>query len=312
MSVDPIRVAANIAAIKAHFIATNEYARLQTEFERLLQRRRAELLSGHSAEARGVVLIGPTGSGKSRCVERLLLSHRGLNSEISKKPDAEIISFIVPSPTTLKSVGETALRALGYPIQRNRTAAALWDLVRHHLKERRTLFLHLDEAQDLYSNQKANEMRAVVNTLKSLMQAREWPVGIILSGMPQLDDLLSFDTQLKRRMRPIRFAPVSEIEDADNVRGLLSGLGRKAGLAITPGLMSQRFIETLIKTADHRFGITIEVIVDSMEEALLEGSTSLRVSHFAAIHDKRMGKGSTRNHFMPLVTEEIVGGNHAS
>ncbi len=41
------------------------------------------------------------------------------------------------------------LRELGYHLIVERQAWYIWDIVRHQLRERRVLFLHLDEAQDL-------------------------------------------------------------------------------------------------------------------------------------------------------------------
>lgn len=292
MSNSPNDVASRIAEIKNIFVANDEFSQLKDEFDRLLLRRRAEVAAGHQTEARGVALIGMTGSGKSRCVERLIATHEDLRLTGRKR---EVISFIVPSPTTLKSVGETALRALGYPMQANRTAAVLWDMVRHQLKVRGALFLHLDEAQDLYSHKNEAEMRAVVNTLKSLMQTRDWPVGIILSGMPDLETLLAFDKQLQRRVRPIRFRALDQHDNADDIRQVLRSFAVKAMLEVDPVLNGQQFVDALLEVSEHRFGLTIEIVVDAMEEALLQDAIVLEPRHFADVLAKRTGDFVTRN-----------------
>ncbi len=294
MRKSPDDVARQIAAIKSIFVANGEFTQLKMEFDRLLRRRRAEIAAELQTEARGVALIGMTGSGKSRCVERLISTHDDLRLTGRKR---EVVSFIVPSPTTLKSVGETALRALGYPMQANRTAAVLWDMVRHQLKIRGVLFLHLGEAQDLYSHRNEAEMRAVVNTLKSLMQTKDWPVGIILSGMPELETLLAFDKQLRRRVRPIRFRALDQHDNAEDIGKVIHSFADKANLEVDPMLNGQQFVDALLEVAEHRFGLTIELVVDALEEALLQEAVSLEPRHFADVVAKRTGHFSTRNRF---------------
>lgn len=136
---------------------------------------------------------------------------------------------------------QTILRGLGYPVNGRREAWYVWNLVRHHLRERRTLFLHLDEAQDLAARGTERERHSVVNLLKSLMQDPEWPVGLILSGTGELADILNFDPQLGRRFQPIRFDPVSEIADLEKVRDLLSAYVAKTAVFADDGIETEEF-----------------------------------------------------------------------
>src|SRR5699024_5479468 len=125
-------------------------------------------------------------------------SHETLRLLSHDAETADVASFLVPSPATLKGVGISCLNGLGYPLMRDRTAGIIWELVQSHLRELQIMFLHLDEAQDLMGSQSEREMLAVVNTLKSVMQNRYWPVSIVLSGLPTLKTLLNLDPQLGR------------------------------------------------------------------------------------------------------------------
>lgn len=145
-------------------------------------RRRAELAQG-PAEARGLALIGASGSGKTVALTRGVAR---MSDKLDLRP-YEGVSFTVPSPASLKMVGHEALVALGYPMQTNRTAAQIWQRVREQLADNRTLIPILDEAQDLMRTHSVHARRVVVNTLKSLMQSRDWPVSLILAGVPHLN-----------------------------------------------------------------------------------------------------------------------------
>ncbi|WP_175392872.1 ATP-binding protein [Leisingera sp. JC1] len=140
-----------LARLRARFITHQPYRNLQEQFDRLLRRRRAVLSLGTYTEAKGIALVGASGSGKTTAVNRLIGKFAGPAAPQERNAIAEIISLQVPSPATLKYVGSSMLHALGYPLERDKPAAFIWDQVRHLLKERRTLFVHLDEAQDLSS-----------------------------------------------------------------------------------------------------------------------------------------------------------------
>lgn len=120
-------------------------------------------------EARAIALIGASGSGKSTLAARLFRNTPGLVLASDGQERCDVITLIIPSPATLKSVGRAILEALGRPLKRERTADAIWELVRGFLRARQVLFLHLDEAQDIARHQTPKEIQAVINTLKSLM-----------------------------------------------------------------------------------------------------------------------------------------------
>jgi ABC-type dipeptide/oligopeptide/nickel transport system ATPase component len=159
-----------ISDLRSRFVSHDGYLDLTEQFDLLLYRRRADLAAGRQPEARGIVLIGGSGSGKSTALQRLFRRHPDLKRLERGKAEADLVSFLVPSPATLKSVGLSCLKGLGYPLRRDRSAAIIWDLVQSHLREHRILFMHLDEMQDLLANRSQAETQSVVNTLKSLMQ----------------------------------------------------------------------------------------------------------------------------------------------
>ncbi len=284
-----LEVGRAIASLRTRFVQHDRYRTLADEFDRLLYRRRANLETGIYDEARGIVVVGLSGSGKSTALLRLFEKHTDLQLLTDDVVRADVVSLNVPSPATLKHVGHSCLNALGYPLRRNQTAGIIWELVQNHLSQRQTLFLHLDEAQDFYSNRNRSEMQAVVNTLKSLMQNRNWPTGIILSGMPALKELLDLDPQLSRRMVPIHFAPISYVADGENVETVLRQYASLVSLAPNPDLYTAKFRRRLIHAAASEFGLVIELIIGAIEDALFAGSSSLSAISFANAYRRRSG-----------------------
>lgn len=278
-----------VSSLQKRFVKHDRYRELESEFDAILYHRRANIGEEQHPEARGIAVVGLSGSGKSTAIRRLFHKHGDLQVLSDGVERAAVVSLTVPSPATLKHVGHSCLNALGYPIRRDRTAGIIWELVQNHLRQRQTLFLHLDEAQDFYSNRNLNEMRAVVNTLKSMMQNRGWPIGIVLSGMPELMDLFDLDTQLARRIRPIHFAPISYASDGRSVRQVLEQYAGAAALTVTPEACCGNHIQRLIHAAADEFGLVIEIIIGAIEEALLADHAELQPQDFVTTFRRRTG-----------------------
>ena len=297
------RVAQVTVKLRAKFLKHRNYQKLEEAIGLLEATRRAELERDLPQEAYGVALVGNPGSGKSTALSHLFRTHPTLNLLRPDVVQADVASFLVPSPSTLKMVGLSCLTGLGYPLRRDRTAGIIWELVQHHLQQRQTLLLHLDEAQDLMRSRSSSEMTAVVNTLKSLMQHKEWPVGLVLSGLPDLKQLLNNDTQLGRRFEPIEFSQISYETDAGNVAKIIGQYGKEAGLEVADEMLGRDVVQRLIYAGSSELGIVIQLIIEALREALLSGSTGLETDHFIAAFARRSGCVDDLN---PFVREDFT------
>ena len=291
-------VARVLSDLRARFVAHDRYTDLRREFDILLHRRRADLAAGRTGEARGIVVVGHSGSGKSTALGRLFNKHPDIRCLDPNEVEADVASFIVPSPATLKSVGLACLSGLGYPIRRDRTAMIVWELVQNHLHQRRILFLHLDEVQDLHMTRSANDMQAVVNTLKSLMQNARWPVGLVLSGTMALKDLVNLDPQLARRLVPIAFAPIAHTTHGGDVTAIVGGYAGAARLPVDDDAVAPEFVRRLIHAGADELGLTIEMVISAIEEALLAEQASLDRGAFARAFGRRSGAADALNPFL--------------
>jgi len=206
-----------IQDIRGAYVPTMAYDRLDEYFDQLLEQRRADLAEGIVSDLRGIVLVGRSGAGKTTAIQELRRRYR--KRLVYDDPDGvnEMISLKVPSPATMKFVATAALHAAGYPLVRDRSAAVIWGLVKQQFKLRKTLFMDMDEAQDLAQHQTDKERQAIVNTLKSLMENSQWPVGLVLTGMPGLKSIINQDAQLARRMYPIEIERLSPYAGQDQV-----------------------------------------------------------------------------------------------
>lgn len=291
-----------VADLRTRFVKHKRYLRLAEEFDFLLYRRRAEVEGNLQSEARGLVVVGASGSGKTTAIRRMLSKHKDLQLPCSGNSTADVISFLVPAPATLKSVGHDCLQSLGYPLKRDRTGALIWSKVQSLLTERKVLFLHLDEVQHLYNSKANRESQAVVNTLKSLMQRADWPTGLILSGTTELQSLVNMDPQLSRRLTPIEFPSIDATTHAREIKGVVSKYAAIASLNInTAELETSDFARRLIHAAAYEFGLVIELIVTGIEDAMSKGKSELDREAFASGFARRSGCSPMGN---PIVADD--------
>ncbi|WP_170167115.1 TniB family NTP-binding protein [Paracoccus methylarcula] len=287
-----------LARLRSRFVPRRCFCEFSNAMSTLEDRRRAEIAEGLNPEARGVAVIGNSGSGKSTAVTHFFRGHDTLRMLSHEDETADVASFLVPSPATLKGVGISCLSGLGYPLMRDRTAGIIWELVQSHLRELQVMFLHLDEAQDLMGSQSEREMLAVVNTLKSVMQNKHWPVSIVLSGLPTLKTLLNLDPQLGRRFTPVSFSQLDDINDGQNVCALIQQYAQAAVIECAEEVRTEDFVARLIHAAANEFGILIEIIIGAIEICMRRDESTLGKEHFVAEFLRRTGCVDDLNPFV--------------
>lgn len=297
-------VAGVVADLKARFFPTPTYRKLQREFDLLLAERQANLAAGRQKEVQGLLLVAPSGAGKTTLVRNALQQHpSGLRMLTSDGEQADVVSMAVPSPATPKGVGLSMLEALGYPLRRDRSAPIIWQLVKAQFAQRRVLFLHLDEAQDFSRHNNRNDQHAVISTLKSLMQSPQWPVGLILSGMPELLEMVNMDPQLARRLKPVQHRPLETRVDGSMIVAALRQYAAAARLTVDDSLCTPTFVKRLVHAADHCFGLLVELICEAIGEVLLAGENGLSSGAFTDAFARRSGCPSGLN---PFVVEDFL------
>ncbi|SIO39422.1 TniB protein [Rhodovulum sp. ES.010] len=228
-------------------------------------------------ETRGIIVVDGSGGGKTTIIERALEKLPALQAA----GEEEVPSFLkvtVPSPATLKSLGQEVLEVLGYPGKMSRaTSWDIWATVRRQLANRGTAVVWIDEANHLFRSENRTEIQDILNTLKSLMQGKH-PVIVVLSGIAALWEIVAFDAQITRRFSKLEFPPVTQATDGLLFRSIVETLCARAG--IEPPEAAD-LVGRLMHASRYRFGRCIDTTIMAIKEALLEGHNRLDLQHFA-------------------------------
>lgn len=256
--------------------------------------------AGRLTEGRALLLTGPSGTGKTRCLKNHFESV-GLQLDHSEPTAPQtLISITCPTPFTLRQLGNDILAELNFVTSRILRENEVWALVRTHLKKRGVRFLHLDEFQHLTSPDASKQVIRICNTLKGLLQNPEWPICLILSGMPEAKIILQQDPQIRRRTNFKEFKSLRYDRDWETTAKLVATYAAEAGLdpadlfihGIIPACAEKHqypFISRLMKAACHQQGLVIEYIIDAIQAAFVAGESKLNHLHFAEVFTQRHG-----------------------
>lgn len=305
-------------SIRAKFLPTQRDEFLATAMQALIanavQRENVERPPSFENRGRGsgLALIGPTGVGKSRSLERFFDKHpvlRGYADPTSRSP---LISVAVPSPCTSMQLARALLRATGYGIKRDLAAHLLWELVFDRLHSMKKFIVHFDEMQHVVHNMPARDLQQMADVLKNAMYARR--ITIILSGVETLRPFIQYDPQLFRRLMIAPFGRITsethfEIEHAVNTYAKAANLKVKLTKDESdPGKKASEtadFIARLSHASLNAYGYSIVLTHLAIEHALQSGCDQLLPEHFSTAFARKSGFSADRNPFVAPVWHEI-------
>ncbi len=303
--------AALTAELEQHFEKTETYEEFRTKVFDVLALREAQLAMGKS-ELKGVVMIGPAGSGKSRMVEEIMTEHQELvERDGGWKYGSRILSIIVPGRSTVKETMQAILEGLGYSVRSRRDEQYLTNMAMSLLKKTGVAAVHLDEVQDSGRYKTRDSVEAFLKIFRNMMQHKEWPVCLILTATPEAKALINMDSPLLRRVRPQEICPIEFKTDGPQLKNALQTLSRKGGVTDHQILEYDEFIQILIHASARRFGVAVEIGIMAIVNCRIEGGEVLDMGDFADAYEERMCVDDELNpfvaeHWSIIDTEKIM------
>ncbi|MGO4285186.1 ATP-binding protein [Bosea sp. TAB14] len=245
-------------------------------------------------EARCLVVTGEAGTGKTESLDRLFRTHPVLQPRGEQR--SPLIRVTVPAPCTLKTLGRELLRALGYPLSRELADHIIWARIHELLPAAGVLLIHLDEMHNLTDGANSLQLDNIRKALKGLMVSPDWPVGLIISGLPGLVPEMRRVDEIRRRGQFVSVPLLQLPRDLDMIEGLILGLAEVANVEISNAQPTE-IAPRLIHAALYRLGVAIELIHEAIEHALAE-KKPLGTEQFATAFTDRTGCASPMNPFI--------------
>jgi len=271
---------------------------LQQTFAQLFSRHLGRLQSGKDFEARSLLVTGLSGSGKTAEISDMLSR---FNETAVLLPDGKAARFaccVLEAKGTWKDLGRKTLHALGYPINNKtrRTQFEIWELVITQAKLQGVIGIHYDEAQHIMRGKSEAEVLSVLDAFKTLMKSHDWPLMLILSGVPELGDYVQREPQLDRLMTRIEFGEINlastpgrPAPDYDVLNEIVGSYAISAGLDVDAALPTGDFLHRLATAGAFRWGLVIDMIVDAVAHAVARMEGAVDRSDFVAAWCEKTG-----------------------
>lgn len=246
---------------------------------------------------RGLFVTGPAGTGKTFALKHALSSHPRLQPyrNVSNKLVRPCISVKLGKEAKPLNLIKQVLTKLDIPSEGHEPE--LGPLLRDQLKLQGVILLHLDEAQHTVRSNTSKAFEAVQDLVKGMIDREDWPLHVILSGMPRIENMRE-DDQIERRSRVTSFRPLKGDADLEEISGLVTKVANDCELRLAENVTSDEFIGRLCKAAHGAFGTIICDVRNACFRAISRGMTEVTINHFGIEYERNTGALRSENIFL--------------
>ena len=272
-----------------------------------------------------IVFPAPPGTGKTH-----ILKHCAANPRLAPFSDAAgiirpLVRISAPAPCTLKTLGISLYTAMtGKTLSTKLQKHDIWTRVRTNLFHMGVSVVMVDELQHVFDNATLPERHDIISTLKALLigeetaetiellgklpeTVRPYSVGLVLSGMPELRQVIALDLQLLRRCRFKALNPLKLTgKDEGKFKKFLEIYATKLGFPDKPDLAGPDMLLRLHKASSGYRGRAAFLIKEAAFMAIDRGARTLdRKAHFAELFERIYETGDEKNPFLVADVKKI-------
>ncbi|MHC2364197.1 ATP-binding protein [Rhizobium leguminosarum] len=236
-----------------------------------------------------VAVTGLSGAGKSRALEehmrRMSFDAYVDGDKVGARP---LLVFDAPSPCTPRSLALEGLRALGVPVKPSRKENEAWADFRMALKSHRVHYVHIDEAQHTIETANAIERAKIADALKQLVQMPDWPVRLILSGVPPLAYFLS-NSQLANRRTSVPFEGLVGPAGLETVKEVVRKVIEVHAELVAGDDFPDDFPERALHAASGQLGSLVQLVRGACERVIFDRRSVVIYEDLAAFYGEWSG-----------------------
>jgi type II secretory pathway predicted ATPase ExeA len=299
-----------IENVKGIYVGTERDDDLALRLKRLITnaatRRdpRLPFTADNRAPGKGLVIVGDSGAGKSTLLQEAFKTNAAFPNYVNRGAWCPLVSIKAPSPCNLLQLAMRILGRLDYGTDRILKENVAWQRVRDQLRLQRILFLHIDDLQRVLHQLSDEEIQKVRDTLQDLMDSEDWPVQLILSGVPKLLPFARKERQFRRRLRFMYLSRLSAKDHSGFVEEAIKKYAHTGGLDLDLK-PDDAVVGRLLHSAQYEMGTALEILGEAIELAFERSARSLTLNDFADAHAARCPMPDDQNVFLAYAWDTI-------
>lgn len=251
---------------------------------------------GYEHDARGIVVLGRSGTGKTASVQHALVNLGLPPSSIGDSPRHQLF---VPlrDDVTLRRLRMLISLEFGWTPKARESAEEIWQYVTQYIDRLQTHVIVLDEIQHVRAAG-PKDKKSMRDALKSLVQPQRGQVVPILIGMPEFEELLNSDQQFKRRYSVVHMTTLDAAADAKKAIQVLARYCKEVGIELGGSVKTRDFAERLLHASHYAFGEMCSICILAIKTALIAHADEITIEHFREAHALRFDCVGDMNPFL--------------
>ncbi|MGR9148084.1 AAA family ATPase [Rhizobium leguminosarum] len=261
---------------------------------------------GAASPRRGLFVTGPAGTGKTTSLKHAFAKVPEFQPRVGEYGELirPLISLKLPKKCAGRDMVASVLTAMGLPAEGSEKD--MTDFLMLQFKQRQVIVLHLDELQHTVRSNTRAAFEAVQDLLKIMMDISDWPLHLVLSGMPRIEKMRA-DDQIRRRSDVIPLHPMECPDDAEWIAKLMVDVAVKGcGLKLSADVQTDEFHDRLCRATNGAWGTLIELIQAASFRALSRSKSELTIKHFAQEYEKANGSARDENMFLAADYQNLL------
>lgn len=255
---------------------------LEKAFSEMFSWHLGRMRSGIYFESEVLVVTGSSGAGKTTEIEKLMRDFHAFNAILPNEQSAKIAMCVLDRKGSWKDLGRNTLHAIGYPTSDNArmTQSQISRRIKQQSERQGIVAVWYDEAQHILAKKNEEALIEVLDCFKTMVKGPDWPIMLILSGVPELAGIIPALEQLFRKVTHVRLDDIDFAADAEKVHSIVGSYAIEAGLEGDDALDTEDFLHRLTTVSAFRWGLVIELVMKAVGKAVAEHSSRLKVDHF--------------------------------
>lgn len=265
------------------FFETQEYIDIRNFLEAETSLQAATPPMAHGTK-RGICLFGPTGCGKTRTINEAIYSL----APRKNNPDAaegvlEISTMSLVSTKHKKNFLEMILHILSDEPEINAADCKIDTKICNLFKKIGAQTLYFDDFQDLTESATDAELKDIAKGLRFLLKNKNWPVSLVIASSEDGNSVFECDESLKRLFLFLHQKELKLPDDMKKIAEIFQTLCQSVAdfeyeLETIPMLSRH-----VISVSCGRLGMSIELIIDAIVDAVSNGESNISYKQFARV-----------------------------
>jgi len=256
---------------------------------------------GAPFEARGILLFGPSRSGKSKEFAEIVKDFNACGYPLPNGTTAKIVTCILDGRTTWKDLGAKTLDSMGYSYNRRATQREIQERLLYQSERQGIVGVVYDECQHIFPTKDTQAHAVILDSFKTMMKDR-WPLMLFLLGVEELRTRVATHGQLDDLLAKVEFRYIDLGCDSDirELNELCYAYCESIGLEFDH-LANEDFYQRLVFASGAKWGLVIELLVAAICAAKTEGEDRVTLQDFS---DAFTSQAGFERNFSPFLVED--------